>query len=631
MRGAPRAVFLATWVAAAVYALLHLDLGWFPADAGTLGHTAERVLGGELPHRDFQDPYTGGLAALYALSFRVLGVSLMSMRWTTWVVYLAWVPAFWALAARIGGRTWLAALATLLAASWTLPLYAEGMPSWYNLFLATFGALALLRYHDTRRTRWLFLAGVAGGLSILAKIVGLYYVAAAGLFVIYDEAVRSRTPDSEAEPGAGPSSDVAYRALALGACVALGAAVCWLVVRGMGVRHFFLYGVPPLAAIVPVAEAARRPGAHPTAHRLRATAGALSVLILGVALPTALFALPYLLSGSLGALVEGVLLRPSGRLDAVRLIVPAGPWLFAAPAVALLLWYLLPRTEGPAARKAVLIAGALALAAAVAASGADPVYVRSFRALLWLSPLLCLVTAWRVSRAGEGRAPLGVLALALYGLTSLVQVPFPAPAYFFYAAPLGILVAVACVDTDFGRARMGVTLAALLALTVLRFNEGFTVDLGFRYRPGVLTERLELSRAAGLRVSPRDKAEYEAVVGLVEDAGAGDTIFAGPDAPEVYFLSGRANPLPTIYEILDEEGHDVRVLDAIAAAGVRAVVVRRDPLFSPPLSGDLLRELERRFPAGAQIGRFIVAWKPPGTSGRSSADHPAPRPMRAGS
>ncbi|HSM61653.1 MAG TPA: hypothetical protein VK849_12680, partial [Longimicrobiales bacterium] len=162
----PGAVFLATWIATAVYALLHLDVGWFPADAGTLGHTAERVLGGELPHRDFQDPYTGGLAALYALSFRVLGVSVMSMRWTTWVVYLAWVPAFWALAARIGGRTWLAALATLLAASWTLPVYAEGMPSWYNLFLATFGALALLRFHDTRHARWLFLAGVAGGLSI---------------------------------------------------------------------------------------------------------------------------------------------------------------------------------------------------------------------------------------------------------------------------------------------------------------------------------------------------------------------------------------------------------------------------------------------------------------------------------
>lgn len=31
----PGAVFLATWIAAAVYALLHLDVGWFPDTAPT--------------------------------------------------------------------------------------------------------------------------------------------------------------------------------------------------------------------------------------------------------------------------------------------------------------------------------------------------------------------------------------------------------------------------------------------------------------------------------------------------------------------------------------------------------------------------------------------------------------------
>ncbi|HSM60924.1 MAG TPA: hypothetical protein VK849_09015, partial [Longimicrobiales bacterium] len=344
----------------------------------------------------------------------------------------------------------------------------------------------------------------------------------------------------------------------------------------------------------------------------------------------ALFTLPYVLSGSLGALVEGVFFRPSARLDAVRMVGPAGPWWFAAPALAVLLWHLLPRREGRAERGA-LITGALALTAVVATSGADPVYVRSFRALVWLSPMVCLVGSWRVlDRSGSG-APLAMLVLALYGLTSLVQIPFAAPAYFFYAAPLGILVALACVGTVPARGRLGVTLAATLALTVLRFNEGFTLDIGFRYRPELLSERLTLQRAMGLRVSPREKAEYEGVVSLVEDVAGEGPIFAGPDAPEVYFLTGRANPLPTVYEILDGEGlREARILEAVDAAGVQAVVVRPDPLFSAPFSEELLQELERRFPTGVQIDRFIVAWKPPGTSGRSSVDA-LPRPMRAGS
>ena len=47
--------------AAGVYAALLLARGWIPHDEGTLGETALRVLGGQLPHRDFSDVYTGGL------------------------------------------------------------------------------------------------------------------------------------------------------------------------------------------------------------------------------------------------------------------------------------------------------------------------------------------------------------------------------------------------------------------------------------------------------------------------------------------------------------------------------------------------------------------------------------------
>jgi len=81
----------ATWrrdVLAVVAALLivltatlpGLMTGWFPQDEGQIGQAAERFLQGELPHRDFDDMYTGLLTVLHALTFKVLGVRTESTR-----------------------------------------------------------------------------------------------------------------------------------------------------------------------------------------------------------------------------------------------------------------------------------------------------------------------------------------------------------------------------------------------------------------------------------------------------------------------------------------------------------------------------------------------------------------------
>src|SRR5207245_9169000 len=91
-----------------------------------------------------------------------------------------------------------AGLGTLAAAVWTVPNFSEAVPSWYNLFCAVFGAAALLRHLETGGRRWLVAAGVAGGVSCLAKIVGLYYVAAVLLFLVYREHCLAR---EQARPG----------------------------------------------------------------------------------------------------------------------------------------------------------------------------------------------------------------------------------------------------------------------------------------------------------------------------------------------------------------------------------------------------------------------------------------------
>ncbi len=160
----------------AIYVGVHIGSGWVPADDGILGQSALRVMQGQLPHRDFTEIYTGGLDVIHALAFRVFGVNLMSLRLCAFLFFLAWIPAVYYIALRFTSAV-AAGLITLLAVAWSYPNYPAAMPSWYNLFFATFGAAALLRYLDVRKAQWLFAAGVCGGVSILIKVIGAYYIA----------------------------------------------------------------------------------------------------------------------------------------------------------------------------------------------------------------------------------------------------------------------------------------------------------------------------------------------------------------------------------------------------------------------------------------------------------------------
>src|SRR5713101_6013347 len=184
--GVRAAALAAVLVIAGIYAGVHIGRGWVAADDGTLSQSALRVMQGQLPHRDFGEIYTGGLSFIHALAFRAFGVNLMSLRICVFLFFLAWLPAVYYVALRFTSAIAAGAI-TLLAVAWSYPNYPAAMPSWYNLFFATFGAAALLRYLEVRTRRWLVVAGVCGGLSILMKVIGAYYIAGVLLFLAFLE------------------------------------------------------------------------------------------------------------------------------------------------------------------------------------------------------------------------------------------------------------------------------------------------------------------------------------------------------------------------------------------------------------------------------------------------------------
>ncbi len=174
------------------------------------------------------------------------------MRRALFLVFLTWIPSFYFIATRFAPPL-VAALFTLLAATWSLPIYSEPITSWYNLFFATHGLAALVRYFDGRRRRWLFIAGACGGLSVLAKIVGLYFLAAAGLALVFHAAqvqAASNIPaPAEERHGAKLSPFALLIAAGLSVCVAVAG---FGISRWFGPWGFVHLGLP-IAAVAVVA------------------------------------------------------------------------------------------------------------------------------------------------------------------------------------------------------------------------------------------------------------------------------------------------------------------------------------------------------------------------------------------
>ena len=221
-----------------LYLISHFDRWWIPHDCGLVGQTAERVLVGELPHRDFDEPYTGGLSVMHACAFKVFGVSLYSLRVVLVGFSLLFTSVVYLIASRLASP-WIAAAITILAVVWSVPNYYSPLPSWYNLFFAAFGTWALIKFDETEHKAWLVVAGCMGGISFLMKISGLYFVAASLLFLVYREQDASVIEDSA---GRSPRYFSLFSTLALLFFVAAIAILIHARWTLMDVLHFWMPG-----------------------------------------------------------------------------------------------------------------------------------------------------------------------------------------------------------------------------------------------------------------------------------------------------------------------------------------------------------------------------------------------------
>lgn len=612
-RGRPTAwlVPLAVTLVAVAWTWWHLGRGLIAHDDGAIGQAAERVLQGQLPHRDFDDIYTGGLAYLNALGFRLLGTSFWTMRLVLLAAVAAWVPCVHYIATRFV-RSGAAAVVTLLAVAWSVPNYPAPMPSWYNLFLATAGVAALLRHLERPARRWLFAAGLAGGLSILVKVVGLYYVAGVLLYLVFRAHSISRAREGAQSPAAPVYASVVSLGLAL-----FVAGLLALVRRQLlpgEVVSFVLPGVL-LAGWLGATEWTQPAGRD--AVRFRTLARCLAPFVLGVALPLALFVLPYLASHSLDALLFGVFVLPTKRFGTATL--------HAAPLATA--WAMLPFAVVVAATRRwpglvrpwtiALVAGVLGLVVIIAAVNVH-VYRFAWRPLYFFVPvftiagLAVLLRERDEDRRVARRRSQLVLMLAVTAMCSLVQFPFAAPIYLCYVLPLAFLTAAVLYTylRPIPPAVPALLAGFWLVFAVTRVNTSSLPGLGIRYLPFFDTRPLNTPRG-GIDAYVMQSDAYPKIVALLRRHARGGYTWASPDTPEIYFLSGLRNPTRSLFDFFDDPTDRMnRVYAMLDARGITAIVLNRNPEFSAPISNDAYDELVRRYPESADVWHFQVRWRP---------------------
>ena len=612
-------VFLIVWTISAALVIGHMDRGWVPHDEGLIGQTAERVLAGELPHRDFDDVYTGGLAYLNAGAMRVFGVNVRSPRIVLVALFLLCIPALFYAATRFASPL-AAGITTLIAVAWSLPNYTASLPSWYNLSFAVLGTAALLRFVDVRSRRWLFLAGVCGGVSFLMKLVGLYFVAAVLLYLVYHEQEGDGDASATSVVSAGPARarSVAYPVFVIACLVVFVLALVRLVVGKSGPDYLINFVVPGAAIAAALVYNERAVNQHRGSSRSRfaTLARLVTPFLAGVALPILLFLVPYLASDAVGDLVRGVFITPMRRLaftEMPPLSWTRGGWTLGVVAV-LLIAKRFPQAVSHRLSALVAIAGVYMV---VMAAVSSPTYRAVFNAAVLLPIATVIGAAFLVSRArtlpSDRRQRLMIVA-AVLAMFMLIQFPFAARIYFCYVAPLLALGALAVTsELELPSPTVPAVLAAtFLAFAVVRMHPGFVYNIGLgfaRYQPLV---PLPAPRGGDVRILNGMTADYLELVDVVRSHAGSDSsyIYAAPDAPEVYFLTGLRNPTRTMYDVFDDqEARTPRLLAALRTHDVKVVAINRAPEFSPPVAGELRAALEREYPLATAIGVFEVRWR----------------------
>ncbi len=156
-----------------VAVLLNLGLLWFfhnrywcPADDGVFAHVAERILHGEVLHRDVQEAHPGLVNFINALMLRIFGVDFVSLRYPLVFMTVIEAAISYRLILPLGVAAAIAA--SFVPAAMGLLNFINPNPHWYSVFFL-FLIIATFSWVPAGNRLRLPLTGLLLGLIMLTR------------------------------------------------------------------------------------------------------------------------------------------------------------------------------------------------------------------------------------------------------------------------------------------------------------------------------------------------------------------------------------------------------------------------------------------------------------------------------
>jgi hypothetical protein len=257
------------------------------------------------------------------------------------------------------------------------------------------------------------------------------------------------------------------------------------------------------------------------------------------------------------------------------------------------------------------VAGA-GIAVAALAMMSHHIYLVVWYAVWLLGPaaLVLATQRWReaIRHRTTGASAAAVVAPALaFHLGNFV--PYPAPNYFAYVAPLALLLAAMLV-TESGAVRR----ATFAVFTIGAFGTWYhriggvgTVGYGSVWWDD--SHSLD-SPHAGLRVTHADSAVYATVLQDIAAHGTAESFVAGPELPATYALAGTQRVVAQPYLLGKQLTADVADLRASIDTGViRVVIINDAPIFLPTIEGAARDWLRTEYPHARRVGQIEIRWR----------------------
>lgn len=483
--------FALVLIASTVLMIIFHNRFWAPADEGNYAHVAERLLSGQVLHRDVQDVHAGYVNFVNAAAFSIFGLRMVSLRYPLALLTILQSGLMFLLLRQRGLIP--AVLGALALTSLTFVQFLNPTANWYCLFL-TIAAIGWLTLVPPGQRGRHFVTGILVGTSFLFRQLSGVFLAIGVLVYLL---LERQGPPAEGRPH-----------LARIVLLVFGIGLAGYVLRTTDPIAWVLLGVWPFAILF---HAGRR-----TAMSNRELASNCLLLLLG-GLTSVLPLIGY-------HIAHGSVRDWLGDAFAAAASLPALDFM---------------------KRPGYLMMAILAWRGVQSGDIATRLNAVFWAVLLLLTAVLGVLLFRDLVRV-PGRSsihPLPVIA----SFYSLVSLHYQLPIYLFYTVGLTLAAIVWLTAQSSTLSRVFTRCAAaFLAGVGLYYQAGMPLTrhlqgivAGERRFPGALLR----SSVAGIYVDSADAALYQKLIQLTDrETQPGDSIFALPTNAELYFLSRRSNP-----------------------------------------------------------------------------------------